>query len=606
MQNIKDVIKDIKIQIDAEQVKNKIVSDLGLKLKNNKCLCFIHGEKNPSMSFDSKKKKFKCFSCGNSYDIFTHYQEYYHLSFLNGIKRITKDFSLNIYLEENKTLRKANKKPTVFNNEMGFGVLEYINKRKISKNTIDKLGNVKSDGQGNIVFQYKNENGEHVGNKFRPARKIKKTDKCTKMWWEAGTNINSLFNMENVDMTKELVICEGEFDCLSLIECGITNTVSIPSGVNGVAEWIKANYDFLEQFENIRIWFDNDEAGIKGAREASNRLPNIVKVINQDIGNDVNEILFKYGKDKVLEAFKMAHTQLIDGIVTLDMIEDFDVYEAEKIKTGIKGIDDKILGILFGSLNVFSGRNGAGKSTILNQIYIGESIRQGYNVFLFSGELEGKHVKKWIVKTLANECDYVEAISRDGYKYKKIKDTKAITNKVKDKLFLYDADDYSIDEMLIKMEALAKRNGAKVFVIDNLMIMQDDDRDQYKAQSMIVKKIKAFAKKYDAIVHLVAHPRKSMNVEIGKDDVAGSADITNLADYVTTIERNYEEDRKYDAKLSILKNRHTGVNASICLKFDMSRNRFYSDEEKIELGIDYLNANQEFIQVECVSLEWEA
>lgn len=604
MNNIKYVIEDIKKQIDSEQVKSKIVSDLGLTLKNNKCLCFIHGEKNPSMSFDNKNKKFKCFSCGNSYDVFTHYQEYYHLSFLEGIKRIIKDFSLNIYFEENKTLRKANKKPTEFDDKIGFGVLEYINKRKISKATIDKMGNIKCDGKGNIVFQYKNENGELVANKFRPARKIKKEDKCPKMWFEKGTNINTLFNMENVDFTKELNIIEGEFDCASLIECGETNTVSIPAGVNGFAEWIQANYDFLEQFPSIKIWFDNDEAGIKGAREASNRLPNIVKIVTQDIGNDANEILFKYGKEKVIEAFKMANTQLIDGVVTLDMIEDFDVYEAEKVKTGIKAIDDKILGILFGSLNVFSGRNGAGKSTILNQIYIGESIRQGYNVFLFSGELEGKHVKKWIVKTLANEGDYIEAISRDGYKYKKIKDTKTIASKVKDKLFLHDADDYSIDEMLIKMEALAKRNGAKVFVVDNLMIMQDDDKDQYKAQSMIVKKLKAFAKKYDAIVHLVAHPRKSMNAEIGKDDVAGSADITNLADYVTTIERNYDEDREYDALLSILKNRHTGVNAKVQLKFDIDRSRFYSSSEKLELGIDYLNTNQEFIQVECENI-WE-
>lgn len=604
MNNIKDVIEDIKVQIDAEQVKNRITTDLGLKLKNDKCLCFIHGESNPSMSFDKRKKKFKCFSCGSSYDIFTHYQEHYGLSFLEGARTIIKDFSLNIYLEENKTVRKANKKPTEFKNEISFGVMEYINKRKISKATLDKVGNVKCDGKGNIVFQYKNENGELVANKFRPARKIKKEDKTPKMWFEKGTNINTLFNMENVDFTKELNIIEGEFDCLSLVECGETNTVSIPSGVNGFAEWIQANYDFLEQFPSIKIWFDNDEAGIKGAREASNRLPNIVKIVTQDIGNDANEILFKHGKEKVLEALKMATTQLIDGVVTLDMVEDFDVYEAPKLKTGIKNIDDAILGILYGSLNIFTGRNGAGKSTILNQIYIGESIRQGQKPFLFSGELAAGNIKYWLLQTLANESDYVEATSKDGHKYKKIRSTKDLVNKVADRFYLYDSDDYKIDSIIEKMDMLAKRNGVKVFILDNLMMIFDEEKDEYKAKANIVTKLKNFAKKYNAIVHLVAHPKKSMNEEIGKDDVAGRADITNLADYVTTIERNFKEDRTFDAKLSIVKNRPTGINTSQELVFDRDRKRFYSSSEKLELGVDYLAVDQEFIQVECEGWEF--
>ena len=39
-------------------------------------------------------------------------------------------------------------------------------------------------------------------------------------------------------------------------------------------------------------------------------------------------------------------------------------------------------------------------------------------------------------------------------------------------------------------------------------------KDKYEAETDIVKKLKNFAKKYNALVHLVAHPRKSMNEEI--------------------------------------------------------------------------------------------
>ena len=94
--DIKKVIDDIKNQIRAEEVKNKIASDLNLKLdKSNKCLCFNHNEKVPSMSFDMKAKKFRCFSCGHTYDIFNHYQEYYNKSFIEAVKSIVSDFNIS-------------------------------------------------------------------------------------------------------------------------------------------------------------------------------------------------------------------------------------------------------------------------------------------------------------------------------------------------------------------------------------------------------------------------------------------------------------------------------------------------------------------------------
>ena len=67
---LKNIVNDIKLYIDSEAVKNKIALDLGLKFKNNKCLCFNHKEEHESMSYYPKGKYFKCFSCGFKYDIF--------------------------------------------------------------------------------------------------------------------------------------------------------------------------------------------------------------------------------------------------------------------------------------------------------------------------------------------------------------------------------------------------------------------------------------------------------------------------------------------------------------------------------------------------------
>ena len=589
------IVEDIKREINSEEVKNRIASDLNINLKSNKCKCFIHKSNSDTvMSFDKEAKRFKCFSCSQSYDIFNHYQEHYNLNFVDCVKAIIKDFSLNIELLIDKSERKAKKAPTK-HNSYNEKVLSYCNKRRISKSTVDYVG-VK-ENEGNVVFEYRNELGEHIANKYRFTSKTAKV----KMMFEKDTNINTLFNMDKINISEPLVITEGEFDCLAVIEAGYKNAVSIPSGVNSTNKWIETNWTFLEQFEEIILWFDNDEAGLKGVREASSRLTNnIVKIVKCTIANDINELLAKEGKQSVLDHIKKASVPLVEGVATFDMIEDFDIYEAEKLELGIRKMDHDILGMVFGSLNILSGRNGAGKSTILNQIYLGEAIRQGYKCFLFSGELVAGNVKEWLIRTLANEEDLVTYTSKNNMNYKRvsIESRKKIVNNIKDKIYLYDTDDYNIDSILVKMKQLATRLGAKVFVIDNLMVIESNVKEELKAQSEVVKKLKNFAKKYNAIVHLVAHPRKSINEEITKDDVAGTANITNLADYVTTIERNFKEDREYDAKLSILKNRHTGINTCTTLKFDSDRKRFYSSSEKLELGVNYLDSKQEFIEVQ--------
>ena len=586
---LKNIVNDIKLYIDSEAVKNKIAQDLGLKFKNNKCLCFKHSESNPSMSYDSKKKKFKCFSCSASYDIFNHYQEYYNKSFLEALKLIVSDFNLNIDVIINESDRKPKKSPTKHEN-YNKNILTYCEKRNISKATIDYVG-VKENNNC-VVFEYRNELGEHLANKYRKTKK----SEGPKMWFEKGTNVNTLFNMDKINISDPFLITEGEFDCLSAIESGFKNAVSIPSGVNSTNEWITSNWTFIEQFEEVIIWFDNDEAGIKGAREVFNRLPNSsVKIVRCEVANDINELLHKYGKLAVLKQIEKASTPVLEGVATLDMIEDFDVHEAETLKTGIEYIDDKLIGMVFGSLNVLSGRNGSGKSTILNQIYIAEAIAQGYKTFLFSGELISGNVKYWLLQTLANEDQFAEYTAKDGHKYKKvtIQSKEKIVNDMKDRFFLYDSDDYRIEAIIEKMTILAKRYGVRVFVIDNLMTIESSLKDKYEAETDIVKKLKNFAKKYNALVHLVAHPRKSMNDEIEKDDVAGSANITNLADYVTTISRAKDEEVEYDAILKILKNRHTGVNVGKKLMFDIDRKRFFSSETGKELNKRYLDLWEE-------------
>ena len=476
--DIKKVREDIQNQINAEEVKNKIASDLNIKLsKSNKCLCFKHKEDVPSMSFDSKGKTFRCFSCGATYNIIDHYKEYYNKAYIEAIKSIVSDFNILTDKLSINTERKAIKQPTKHENNISKAI-NYINKRCISENTL-KYADVKEDNKGNIVFVYKNELGEHITNKYRPAKKINKDKKELKMWFESETNINTLYLMDKADITKPLVICEGEFDALSLIEAGYKNAVSVPTGCKST-EWITTNWTWLEQFEEIILWFDNDEAGKDGVNEVFNRLPNkTVKIVYSDICNDINELLFKYGKLAVLKQLEKASIPLINGVKSTKQISTFNIYEAETIQLGIRKMDDRIVGIPLGSLNVITGRTGEGKSTILNQFFIGESIKQGYKVFLFSGELTESNAKGWLLDTLANEDDLLEFTNKKGIKYKKLSSNavERMDNYLEDKFYLYTEEDYSIKSIIAKMEIMAKRYGVKVFCIDNLMVTENDEKE---------------------------------------------------------------------------------------------------------------------------------
>ena len=603
--DIKDIIQEVKSQVRAEDVKNKIALDLNLKLdKSNKCLCFNHNEKVPSMSFDMKAKKFRCFSCSFTYDIFNHYQEYYNKSFIEALNSIISDFNLSIDKINAETNRKAIKPPTVHNSDIS-NVIKYINKRKISEYTI-KYANVKADKKGNIVFEYKNELGEHITNKYRPARKIDKDKKELKMWFEKETNINTLYLMDKASFEEALIICEGEFDALSLIESGYKNAVSVPTGCKST-EWININWDFLEKFEEVILWFDNDDPGKEGVKEVFNRLPNnTVKVVYSTLANDINELLYKYGKDTVLKELKKASIPLVEGVKSTKQISTFNIYEAETIQLGIERIDDKIIGMPLGSLNVITGRTGEGKSTILNQFFIGESIRQGYKVFLFSGELTESNAKGWLLDTLANEDDLLEFTSKRGIKYKKLSSNSIsrMDNFLEDKFFLYTDEDYTIKSIIKKMEIMAKRYGVKVFCIDNLMVTENDEKEELRNQTEIVKMLKSFAKKYNAIVHLVAHPRKAQNGQrdLDKSDISGSANITNLADYVVLIQRMYEEDgTDKHTEFAINKDRYMGNNCKIALLFNKDRRRFYcKNGNGEELEVNYLVNN---VKVEEYSFE---
>lgn len=304
-------------------------------------------------------------------------------------------------------------------------------------------------------------------------------------------------------------------------------------------------------------------------------------------------------------------------IITMNRIKPVDIYKAEKIKTGFKDIDKRILGFITGSLVVITGYNGNGKSTLINQMCIAESLSQGYKVFAYSPELTNSNLKSWLYPTIAIPEHFITK-NYYGEEYKTIGNIgiKAIDEWINDKLYVYSDDSITNNDkqLLRDMEYMVKSKDVRVFIIDNLMKIDLDGsyKNELVAQKQFVNRLKEFARKYNVLVHLVAHPKKPNKDnpnKITKFDVAGSGDITNLADYVLSVTRVTNEMREAaklknvvlkDSIVKVMKDRPKGTSEfGIDLSFNSVRKRFYYYQD--ELNKDY-GYTKEITQVECETI----
>lgn len=127
-----------------------------------------------------------------------------------------------------------------------------------------------------------------------------------------------------VRQNGHICVC-GNCDAASAIEAGHLNTVSVPFGA-GNFHWIEENWDWLNQFDSIIIWSDNDDPGLKMRKECLYRLgtwrtkyiatpPYYEKNGKQIPIKDINECLQLGGKEFVMKLISDAKDIPITSVV---------------------------------------------------------------------------------------------------------------------------------------------------------------------------------------------------------------------------------------------------------------------------------------------------
>lgn len=614
-EELKEKIDEAKSMLGVKATEI-IVNDLYIEnwdTQKLKGCCPFHKERTPSFLWYEEKNHFKCFSCGKVYGILDHYQQHEGLSFSHAVKKLFMetgiddyDLDFNFHNDDNDFFKNY-VYPKEISNPYREKVEDYFSKRCISKNTLDFAG-IKQDNNGNIVFEHRDTNNVLLGVKYRPSRALKSREQ--QMWWQKDSSTCPiLYGVNHVDITKPLLITEGHIDALSCIEAGFMNAVSIPHGASDL-KWIEFNYSFLDNFDEVILWFDNDAPGQKALNEAIKRIgehkckivkPNkevedaieeYYKSFNQELSirkTDANNVLVACGASEVMKLINSAEDIPIPDIIKLMTCEEFDINKAEIISTGFKELDKKIYGYIGGTVNIFTGYSGEGKTTTMMQTCVLPALEAEHSVFIFSGELHKSLVKNWIMFPLAGRNHTIEWDNGE-YKpkgYSITTDSRAkIEDYYKDKILFY--DNYLNTKpkaILDKMIYTYKKYGTKVFIIDNMMCLDfGTENEQYSGQKDFLMNLIAITAKYGLFSHIACHPRKP-GIDKNPDiySIFGTSAITNLVHRIFWILRNRNEEIKYDGKIWVGKDRMIGIsNEEIHYYYDRATRRIYTDVDAVD------------------------
>ena len=591
-----------------------IAKDLQLEKwdeKNLKGLCAFHQEETASFVWDGKPNDqyFYCFGCGKIYDIITHYMSFNKLTYIGAIEKL---------FEQTNTPYRFGEKGIKTDRDFIYPkydciddrtqVEEYLALRGLSKETLDYC-DVQQDSNNNIVFNFYDTNDVLTLVKYRPARKLKKSD--VKGWYQADCDKKFiLFNMNRVDPSKPLVITEGEIDCLSVIESGYTNCVSIPGGTQNT-KWVEECFEWLEQFEKIIIWADNDGPGIIMRKDICARrgvwrslfvdLPtSLTNLKGEKIPlKDANEVLYHFGKEKVINLIENAQEIPVMGVSDLASVADFDIENEPGLYLNLKAINEIVYKFLFRSVILVTGIRGAGKSTFLNQSFVCDPLQQGHDVFLFSGELGAPVLKSWVELTMAGP---EKTKMKDKFIHVIAPETRKLMREwYKERIWIYNDNSNKSEDILNKAISVTRKYGAKVWVLDNLMTIDigASSINQLEKQTDFIVRLNHLAMLYNVLIVLVCHPRKLITgQELVSDDISGSGNLGNLAQYLLSVKRfskkeklgekdnkgNYKkghEPIEEDVEVEVMKNRYTGKIDKARAYFDYTSYRFYNTPDEL-------------------------
>jgi len=504
----------------------------------------------------------------------------------------------------------------------------YFEKRKISKATLQAMqvqtsnvwiqGNsieidnktyTTADGVQNCVMFPYFRNNQLVNVKYRSATKAFRLEKNAEL---ILYNFDVLFT----DI-KTLIITEGEIDCLSFIECGINNVVSVPNGAakNANLSYLDSAIDLLNQIDCFIIATDNDKAGELLAEELIRRLgrEKCKRMVFSEGCKDPNEVLCKFGKEKVLSIVENSLELNIKGIVPKESVKR-DVLalrmqgKPQVYECGIKEIDNHYK-VRLGEYTVWSGRPNKGKSTVA------EELLQRYNYY---------HDLPVAILSFENTYDFQIAFMLQraygkpffetnfyqreiGLSQMTLEETEKGIEYINDNFQFFDCratddngddlDDYDIETMVKKAKECHKKYGTKIFFFDPFNYIDKSKKPKHYTTegeyiTYINKSLCKLAKTLNVAVWLIAHPTQNVTGKYTYIDakgteqtmpiaeasnIAGSASFYATADNIIIIDQHPVTLQTVFKTDKIKKQQFVGKKGDCLINFDVNKQQYFED-----------------------------
>ena len=243
--------------------------------------------------------------------------------------------------------------------EEGITLQPYVrNYRGISERVLENAG---------VYFTKTDDGKESVHYTYPHATKSRQLPKYITT---QGT-LDSFYGQDDYTGGKNITITEGEEDRLSVIQMmGDWPCVSVPNASPSKQFWANAR-EYLGNFEKIVLSVDNDEPGDALAHKFFQLFPGKVYRVNHGKFKDANAFLQEGEQQEYKTAWWNAQKVKPDNVNTT--AEDFlKVYDEtpnyEYFKTGIEGLDQKMLGIHKGAFTMILAPSGYGKTEVFRYL----------------------------------------------------------------------------------------------------------------------------------------------------------------------------------------------------------------------------------------------
>lgn len=436
---------------------------------------------------------------------------------------------------------------------------------------------------------------------FRSIGKIGKNSELFGQWkWKQGG--------------RTLVITSGEADALaaySMLETyrkskdskfDPTAVVSAGIGESGSHKQFQAQYDWLQGWEKIIYFPDQDDAGLAALESINAVMPKGKLFIGKLPEKDCNDMLTKNKQKLFIKAFFDAKPYTPTGVVgSSDLYEAMlDASEVEKMPfpPAYKELNEMLAGgVSLGTIGVISAFTGIAKTTIVNECLYHWIFNSPHKIAVVSME-QSKSQFGELMLSRHMGIKMGKMLPAQKREFLQRQETKIASEKLfraedgSDRFLVVDDRDMEIDSMKQAIEKAVISCNARVIIWDT--ISDACDSLSVEEQAQLMKWCKSLVAMYNCSLILIAHQKKppqgakdgakgGMGTESG---VQGSSTITKSATWILMLARDKTAEdisTRNTTFLELSKNRDASETGKAGeLYYDISTHTIHNKQEWVE------------------------